>query len=706
MKRVLQFISLFILLLIFPIFIEVKALESELSSVNRMIKYFEVGKVSIVNIGYTRYSNIHYTGKAGVSSSGMVYNKYIRDVEVEVSLNIYNDKKELLLKRNAVLSIEANSKSNYTQHFYEDEIDFSLDDIAYYSVSVNIISDVEILDSGSKDKYYLENYNVEVNVLENNVYDVNEKFTGKFYSNVKIFNKNLSFRHRYVRQDGAKINKRAIISDIKIDDYYKVSTEKGLRLLKVGKEIKGIDTKEYDISYKYNVGKDILENKDEFVYYLVSNMNVKVDGISFKIVMPKKFDKEGIRFIDFNGIELENVNYEVNGNVITGSISGVVNPGVSYAIQILLPDNYFKNASNNISGFSVCSIIIPITFMFISFILWFIYQRGNKKVTYNNIYFNEKINSLEVGYLYNGFVKDNDIASLLFQLSNKGYIEIVKNKKSYKIVKKSNYTEDDRVEMAFLKELFFDKEELTRKELLISLTDMSETIKLKLDNKKKRKRKIFTNNIFNYKLLYWLLIIIVIVVNTSNILLEYQPSVIVINSIASCIGYILLLSSLLSKNKIIEKVLYGLVALIMIVSPIILTSYEAFLQDNLNTISYVLGIVVILVIACISNTMSNRTVYGNLMLNKIKAYKNYLLSCDKDLIEKELKNNKNCLYDILPYSMVLGISDKWIDKFRDIKIDRPSWYVVDNFELDEFYLDIMNIYSDIFIALKNDKRSN
>ena len=56
--------------------------------------------------------------------------------------------------------------------------------------------------------------------------------------------------------------------------------------------------------------------------------------------------------------------------------------------------------------------------------------------------------------------------------------------------------------------------------------------------------------------------------------------------------------------------------------------------------------------------------------------------------------------------MVLGISDKWIDKFRDIKIDGPSWYVVDNFELDEFYLDIMNIYSDIFIALKNDKRSN
>ena len=48
------------------------------------------------------------------------------------------------------------------------------------------------------------------------------------------------------------------------------------------------------------------------------------------------------------------------------------------------------------------------------------------------------------------------------------------------------------------------------------------------------------------------------------------------------------------------------------------------------------------------------------------------------------------------------ISVKTLDlnkEFTDIakQLDK---IVVDNFELDEFYLDIMNIYSDIFIALK------
>ena len=33
-----------------------------------------------------------------------------------------------------------------------------------------------------------------------------------------------------------------------------------------------------------------------------------------------------------------------SNNVITGNISGVINPGTAYGIQILLPDNYFKNA--------------------------------------------------------------------------------------------------------------------------------------------------------------------------------------------------------------------------------------------------------------------------------------------------------------------------------------------------------------------------
>lgn len=707
MKHVLQFITVFIILFVMPVVVFAERVESNLASTTDIIREFEVGRVNITNVGYTRYSNILSTGRAGVLFDGTVTNNYVRDIELEITLNVYNKSKKIIEKRISVVSVPANGKTVYNQYLYADEIDISLDDISYYSLEADILSDVEILEEWQSDKYYLENYSVIVNVSEKNVYTVQENFDAVFNNHIGALSKGIPFRHIYVRSDGTKVNKRAIISDIVVDDYYKLSTEDGIRYVKMGKEDKANTRKSYKLNYNYNVGRDSLKGKDEFVFYLVNDLTVKTDGVSFKIVLPKDFNKENIKFIDKNGIEIENVTYSVDGNVITGRINDVVNPGVSYAISIELEDGYFINCTNNISKVSIMSLIIPLIFMTIAITIYVVTKKSNEKVVFNNIYFNEKINSLELGYLFNGKVKDNDIASLLFCLTNKGYIDIVKNKKTYTLVKKRDYAEDDRVEMAFMKELFFAHDEITKKELLVSLTDLKDAITIKLENKNKRKKKLYNKKIFNYKLLFWIMIVLIIILNITNIFIEYQPKAILINSILTVIGYILLLNSVLSKGKVIEKFLYTLVALILIVSPIVLTSYQAYLQDILYLVIYVIGIVSILIIACISSTMSDRTKYGNRMLNKITAYKKYLTECDEKVIDNGLRLNNNCIYEVLPYTLVLGISDRWIDKFRDKNLEKPVWYISsEKFELKDFYLDILNIYSDIFIALKKNEEDN
>jgi uncharacterized membrane protein YraQ (UPF0718 family) len=184
-------------------------------------------------------------------------------------------------------------------------------------------------------------------------------------------------------------------------------------------------------------------------------------------------------------------------------------------------------------------------------------------------------------------------------------------------------------------------------------------------------------------------------------MIEYQPGTIFINSLLSVVGYLILLNGLLSKNNVMEKVLSTLVSLILIVSPIVLTSYGAYFQDILYTTVYILGIVISLVIASIVSTMSDRTRYGNRMLNKINAYKVYLIESKDSIIEKELKDNKYCIYEVLPYTLSLGITDKWMEKFYDKLVVKPKWYISkDKFNLNDFYIDVMNIYSDVFIALK------
>ncbi len=707
MKKMLQFILLFLFISVIPMMVYADKVESDLVSTIDVVKKFEIGKVAVTNVGYTRYSDILSTGRAGVLINGNVVNEYVRDMELELTLNVYNKSKKIVEKRINVLKIPANSKITYKQYLYADELEVTLDDIAYYSFEADILSDVAILEEGQKDKYYLEKYNVVVNVSSNNVYNVTETFDAVFNNKVEPLKKGIPFRHKYVRSDGSKENRRAIISDIVIDDYYKLSTEEGIRYIKIGKEEKLKNTRSYNISYNYNVGHDTADDKDEFVYYLINNLSVKVDGVDFVVIMPEEFDEKNVRFIDSNGIPLEKVNYRVEENVITGRIDDVINPGTAYAISIDLKDGYFNNTSSNISKLSIICFIVPIIFVLLVICINILVMRKNKKTVYNSVYFNEKINSLELGYLYSGIVKDNDIASLIFCLANKGYIDIKKNKKEYIIIKKRDYKEDDRVEMTFMKELFFAKDQITKKELLSSLTDLKEAITIKLENNKKIKRKLFTRKIVNYKLLFWLMIAIIIILNVTNIYREYQPEAILLNCILTIVGYVVLLNSVLSKGKLFEKFLYTLVALIFIVSPIVITSYEAYLQDIVYTIVYIIGIVSMLVISIVSHMLSDRTKYGNKMLNKINAYKNYLVECNNGTVEKELRLNKTCLYEVLPYTLVLGISDRWIDKFRDKKLSKPSWYLIDGkFELDSFYLDVMNIYSDIFIALKNIEKDN
>ena len=92
------------------------------------------------------------------------------------------------------------------------------------------------------------------------------------------------------------------------------------------------------------------------------------------------------------------------------------------------------------------------------------------------------------------------------------------------------------------------------------------------------------------------------------------------------------------------------------------------------------------------------------MYKKINGYKRYLINVTEEDIDKELESNKNLFYDVLPYTFVLGISDKWFDKFKYYRLKEPTWYKCDKFDLKGFNKDIKNIYSDLFIALKSNNK--
>jgi uncharacterized membrane protein YgcG len=106
--------------------------------------------------------------------------------------------------------------------------------------------------------------------------------------------------------------------------------------------------------------------------------------------------------------------------------------------------------------------------------------------------------------------------------------------------------------------------------------------------------------------------------------------------------------------------------------------FQIILPALLNSFNYILGvcvgsICVILMMFCLLK-MKKRTDYGLDMLGRIKGFKRFLETVDKEKLESQVEIDPTYFYDILPYTYVLGVSSKWIKKFESIVIPAPVWY--------------------------------
>lgn len=133
---------------------------------------------------------------------------------------------------------------------------------------------------------------------------------------------------------------------------------------------------------------------------------------------------------------------------------------------------------------------------------------------------------------------------------------------------------------------------------------------------------------------------------------------------------LLVLTQLPSKpgisNKIFLIVWSILFGLSSVITSLVKLAYTApfFLQMLIFSIICSFGM------AIFRYLVPKRTPYGTEMLGRIRGFKHFLEVADKDRLEMLVTENPSYFYDILPYTYILGVSDKWIDKFEDIATNR------------------------------------
>ena len=359
----------------------------------------------------------------------------------------------------------------------------------------------------------------------------------------------------------------------------------------------------------------------------------------------------------------------------------------------------------------IISIVIPILFLLIGYLIWKKYGKDDIVVETVEFYPPSGCNSLDVGFLYKGKAVERDVISLLVYLANKGYIKIsdyeekslFSTSHGFKITKLKEYHGNDINERMFLRGLFTKKpedsifeidnevyynnkiDEVTSSDLRDNFYVTTNAILTNI-NSEDNKNKILEKSASDKKIFIILMAIIIYCLISIPPLIQYGeyediwgalcfPVIVftIIFTLLSGVTKTIYVNGKPTNSPIITKLLglflggmVGMSWTSMVLPPL--------LHDYIYLVIYIIGMLCVLGLAICLKYLPKRTPYGNEILGKLKGFKNFLETAEKDKLEAMVMQNPTYFYDILPYTYVLGVSDKWIKKFETISLQAPSWY--------------------------------
>lgn len=533
--------------------------------------------------------------------------------------------------------------------------------------------------------YEITHYSVHIDVNEDNSMDITEKISVNFNEPRHGIFRKLPIRNKITRLDGTKSRNHAKISNVSVDQNFSTSTDDGYYVIKIGSAATTLTgPQEYTIKYRYDIGRDPSKDYDELYYNLIgSEWDTSIDFVEFSINMPKEFEEEYLGFSVgyFGSTASEDVRYTVNGTTIEGYYLNGLDPYEGITVRLQLPEGYFTTDSS-FTLIRMLMLIIPAICLFISFFLWLKYGKDDRPIETVEFYPPEGFNSLEVGFLYKGRAEKEDVVSLLVYLAGKGYLSLSEieekaifgSKKTFQITKLKDYDGNNEYERIFLTELFSTKTTVTEADLNLKFYRTVDRILAKINT---HKNKVMINHSVILQQFFVVLGILSSLMVTVTIpTLEIASIGEVFVSLMIMLFYVPFYAVLLIKGiPTVFRIFWGgftfLHSLAFFSSLPIL---EAMLLDPFYFVSVLFGMGCIAGMIVFCKLMPKRTPYGTQILGRVLGFKRFLLTAEKNRLEALVMDNPTYFYDILPYTYVLGVSNKWIAKFESIAIEEPDWY--------------------------------
>lgn len=477
--------------------------------------------------------------------------------------------------------------------------------------------------------YVIDNYRVNIKVDNKNIYSVDENIRVDF----------LQPRRGIYRIIPEEFNGKEIkVTNIQTNVKTAAKDEGNYIYLRLGdpnRYLTGI--KDYKIKYIYNIGWDRNSSYDEVYYNLIGNdWDTTIKKVEFSIELPKSFDSSKVNFTlgKYGSTNTSGVKWSVEGNTINGYTTVTLNPKESVTIALPLPEEYFDFTDQKITYYVFKSVLYLIYLIIPSMALFLLkkYRYREEVVQTVEFYPPDNLTPTEMGYYIDGIIHSKDLTSLIFYWANKGYLKINELRKAGLFTK-------DEFEIEFLKDTLDTEKEFEKYmyNALSAYKNSENRLNIKdLRNKfykhiEKAAEILEIDLIMNKKTLY----------SSKSLRIGSSVRTSILFIVVASFGYF----------------------------------YYFGPGRGLDTIvTIIFGGISVLITLIISGKIKNRTQYGNEILGRILGFKRFLETAEKRKLEMLLEENPSYFYNILPYTIVLGVSSIWADKFKDLVVEPPQWY--------------------------------
>ncbi|MDE6075833.1 MAG: DUF2207 domain-containing protein, partial [Clostridia bacterium] len=286
---------------------------------------------------------------------------------------------------------------------------------------------------------------------------------------------------------------------------------------------------------------------------------------------------------------------------------------------------------------------------------------------------------LVMGKLIDNRVDQSDVTSLIFYWANKGYLKIdLQNENDIELIRIMQHLPESAP-----KHQHIMYEGLFKSGDIVKINDLSQSFYPVVEAVTKEvnaeNSKLYDGKSMGVAVLFaliggLLMSITPIILAMTTISVKLFSIVPLFMIIPAFIVFALAQSVKYNTLKYKKKKLALMYAGVVLLSLVCTAVYVIFIP------SYVIEIVPKLILCLIgfaivilSTTIISRTEAYTEKLNHIVGFRDFIKYAEKDKLEALLEGNPEYYYQVLPYAIVLGVSDIWEDKFAALTVPPPTW---------------------------------